>query len=323
MAENSSVVYVGIDVSKTQLDVATTTSSERWSLPNNAAGIQQLLERVRLLQPARIVVEATGGLELPLVAELYQAQLPIALTNPARVRAFAKSIGQLAKTDALDAQLLARFAAAVQPALYRLPSADEQQLSALLARRRQILEMHTAEQNRLSTTRLSLQARVQAHLDWLESECATLDKELGELLRRTPLWKGKDEILRSTPGVGRITAYTLLADLPELGTLNRKQIAALVGVAPMNRDSGRQRGVRWVQGGRASVRSVLYMATLTATRHNSVIQSFYEQLLKRGKPKKVALTACMRKLLTMLNAMVRKSEAWKTQATLAAPASAA
>jgi transposase len=318
MAEVAQALYVGIDVSKSTLDVAVGAQGEFWSVNNDPAGISTLVERLRPLVMARVIVEATGGLELPVVAELYAAKLPVALTNPARVREFAKSVGQLAKTDKLDARLLARFGEAVKPALHQLPTPDEQHLSDLLLRRHQLIEMRTAEHNRLGTARSALRPHIEKHLDWLAEAIADLDTELGEFMRQTPLWHGKDEILRSVPGVGRITAYTLLADLPELGTLNRKQIAALVGVAPLNHDSGRRRGKRRTKGGRTAVRNVLYMATLTATRMNPVIKTFYERLLKAGKEKKVALTACMRKLITILNAMLKQSKTWQVESTVAA-----
>lgn len=318
MAEVAQPVYIGIDVSKSILDVAIGEHGEFWSVNNDPAGIAALLERLRPLVIARVIVEATGGLEFPVVAELYAAKFPVALTNPARVREFAKSVGQLAKTDKLDACLLARFGEAIKPALHQLPTSDEQHLSALLLRRHQLIEMRTAEHNRLGTGRAPLRPHIEKHLDWLAQAIADLDAEIGDFMRQTPLWHRKDEILQSVPGVGRITAYTLLADLPELGTLNRKQIAALVGVAPVNHDSGRRHGKRRTKGGRTAVRNVLYMATLTATRRNPVIQTFYERLVKAGKEKKVALTACMRKLITILNAMLKQSKSWQVESAIAA-----
>lgn len=318
MAEVAPALYVGIDVSKSTLDVAVGEQGEFWSVNNDPAGISTLVERLRPLTVARVIVEATGGLELPVVAELYAAKLPVALTNPARVREFAKSVGQLAKTDKLDARLLARFGEAVKPALHHLPTAEEQHLSDLLLRRHQLIEMRTAEHNRLGTARAALRPYIEKHLAWLAEAITDLDTELGEFMRQTPLWHSKDEILRSVPGVGRITTYTVLADLPELGTLNRKQIAALVGVAPFNHDSGRRRGKRRTKGGRTTVRNVLYMATLTAIRVNPVIKTFYERLVKAGKEKKVALTACMRKLITILNAMLRQSKTWQVESTITA-----
>jgi transposase len=313
MAETVPPIYIGIDVSKNTLDVAI-HQGEVWNVTNDPTGIGMLLERLRPLSLGRVIVESTGGLELMVVAELCAAKLPVALTNPARVRAFAKSIGQLAKTDTLDALLLARFGEAVKPPVHQLATADEQHLSDLLQRRRQLIDMRTAEQNRLGTARPLLHNHIEKHLEWLAETLTALDAEITEFMHQTPIWQSKNEILQSVPGIGRITAYTVLADLPELGTLNRKQISALVGIAPMNHDSGGRRGKRRTQGGRASVRKVLYMATLTATRVNPVIQAFYQHLLKAGKEKKVALTACMHKLLIILNAMVKQSQVWREPA---------
>ncbi len=310
MTEFTSALNIGIDVSKKTLDVAQDTPVELWQVTYDAAGVQTLIDRFRTLPLARIVIEATGGLEMPLIAELCAAHLPVVLTHPARVREFAKATGQLAKTDRLDARLLAHFGAVLQPPLYRMPSADEQHLSDLLTRRRQLLDMRTAEHNRCSTARTVLRTQIEKHLVWLDRALAEVDDEINHFLQQTPLWHKKDEILRSVPGVGRITTFTLLADLPELGMLNRKQIAALVGVAPMNHDSGPRHKKRRTQGGRAAVRQVLYMATLTATRLNPVIRAFYQRLVQAGKEKKVALTACMRKLLTILNAMLKHATAW-------------
>jgi transposase len=309
--ETSQRPYVGIDVSKARLDVATNLSPQSWSVSNDAKGIAQLVERLGALDPLLIVAEATGGLEMPVVAELYAAHLPIALVNPRRVREFAKSIGLLAKTDKLDAQLLARFAEAVKPAPSRLPSPEEQYLSALLGRRRQLLGMLVAERNRLASTHLGLRACVEEHIEWLEGESESFDDAMTDFLRRTPLWTDKEKLLRSVPGVGMVTACTLLAELPELGTLNRKKIAALVGVAPFNSDSGRRQGKRRIRGGRSQVRRVLYMAALSAVRFNPIISRFYHSLLARGKTKKVALVACMRKLLTILNAIMAHQTPWQ------------
>lgn len=313
MAESASAVYVGIDVSKARLDVATNTDQVGWSVTNDVAGIRELVTKLEPVHPASIVVEATGGYEALVVAELYAAKLPIARVNPGRVRDFAKSLGLRAKTDQLDAQVLAQFAATLHPAAVELPSADAQHLLALVARRRQILDMHTAEQNRLGTAAAAMRAHVQKHLTWLENEIKDLEREIHAQIKHHPDWQTKTDTLQTTPGVGRVTAFTLVAGLPELGHLNRKEIAALVGIAPMNRDSGRKRGKRFIQGGRAEIRSVLYMATLTAIRLNPVIKTFYERLVKAGKEKKVALTACMRKLLTILNAMLKHSQAWQSK----------
>ena len=260
-----------------------------------------------------IVIEATGGYEMPVVAELAHAKLPTAVINPRKVRAFARSIGQLAKTDKLDAKLLAHFAAAIRPTARSLPSAEEEQLTGLLVRRRQLVDMLTMEKNRLHTVRSALREDIREHIAWLQAKLAKIDEEIDLFVRDSSPWKEKDAILRSAPGVGRVTACTLLAMLPELGTLNRQEIAALVGVAPVNKDSGRKQGKRRVYGGRATVRSVLYMAALAAKRYNPRIRKFYEALLQRGKEKKVALTACMRKLLVILNAMLRTNQSWRTQ----------
>ncbi len=310
MAESDSSVFVGIDVSKEELDIATNENGKGWMVSNDVAGIATLTTQLQSLQPELIVVESTGGYEAPLVAELYAIGLPIARVNPGRVREFAKSVGQLAKTDQIDARVLVRFAQAVHPAVVQLPSAETQALAALVGRRRQLIEMLTAEKNRLGTAPLSVQERIEKHLAWLQSELQALNQEIEDEIDRHPGWQSQTDILRSAPGIGGVTAMTMIAELPELGQLNRKQIAALVGIAPVNRDSGRKRGKRRTQGGRAQVRSVLYMATLTATRHNPVIRSFYQRLLANGKEKKVALVACMRKLLTILNALLKQHRPW-------------
>lgn len=306
----SAPVFVGIDVSKDQLDVALRPSAERWAVANDDAGIATLVDRLRALTPALIVLEATGGLELPLTGAL-AVGLPVVVVNPRQVRDFAKATGKLAKTDALDAAVLAQFAEAVRPALRPLPDAAMQELSGLLARRRQLLEMRTAEQNRLGMARPPVRKGIRAHIAWLDRHLAQTDDDLARAIRESPVWREKDDLLQSAPGVGPGLARTLLADLPELGTLNRKQIAALVGVAPLNRDSGTLRGRRSVWGGRAHVRAALYMSALAATRYNPVIRAFYQRLCAAGKPKKVALTACMHKLLGILNSMVKHRTPWR------------
>ena len=247
---------------------------------------------------------------MPLAAALATAGLPLAMVNPRQVRDFARATGKLAKTDQLDAQVLAHFAEAVRPTPYPLPDAQTQELTALLTRRHQVVEMLTAEKNRLRSARELVHRRVQDHICWLEQELADLDDDLERTLRKSPLWREKDNLLRSVPGIGRVVSITLLADLPELGTLSRHQIAALVGVAPLNRDSGRFRGKRMVWGGRARVRAALYMAALTASRYNPIIKAFYHRLCEAGKARKVALTACMRKLLIILNSMVKHRQTW-------------
>ena len=260
-----------------------------------------------------MVLEATGGLEVPLASALAAAALPVAVVNPRQVRDFAKATGRLAKTDALDAQVLAHFAEAVRPAIRQLRDADTQELNAMTTRRNQVMTMLVAERNRLGRALPAVPASIQAHIAWLEQELKDLDDGLRQTLRRSPAWREKDDLLPSVPGVGEQLSVSLLAYLPELGTLNRKQIAALVGVAPINRDSGTMRGRRGVWGGRARVRMVLYMGALVASRHNPVIRQFYQRLLAAGKSKKVALTACMRKLLVILNGMVKSGQRWNPQ----------
>jgi transposase len=305
---------VGIDVAKARLDVACSPATTAWQVANDEAGIADLVARLRPLAPEVIVLEATGGLEIPVAAALAAAGLPVAVVNPRRVRAFAQAIGQLAKTDALDAALLARFGADVRPPVRPLPDADAQALSALLARRRQLVGMLTAERQRLGTARAPVRARVQAHVAWLEAELDGLDGELRQAVQASPIWRATDDLLRGVPGIGPVVALTLVAELPELGRLDRKQIGALVGVAPLNRDSGARRGTRAVWGGRGRVRAALYMAALVAVRHNPVIRAFYQRLLAAGKAKKLALVACMHKLLTIVNAIVHHRTPWAAPA---------
>jgi transposase len=311
-------VFVGIDVAKSHLDVASRPAGATWQVTNDEAGIVPLVARLQEQAPTLIVLEATGGLEAPVAAALATAGLAVAVVNPRQVRAFAHAVGQLAKTDVLDAHLLARFAEVVRPPTRPLPDAQAQALTAVLTRRSQIVAMLVAEQQRLGTTRLALRPRVEAHLTWLRTERDALDRELQQLLRASPLWRAREHLLRSVPGVGPVVALTLIAELPELGQLNRKQIAALVGVAPLNRDSGRLRGRRAIWGGRGRVRAVLYMSALVASQHNPVLRPFYERLLAAGKPKKVALTACMHKLLIILNALVRPGVVWRAPTPVAA-----
>jgi transposase len=305
MNDNLSAVYVGIDVSKAQLDVAVGKDGEYWQASNDAMGIRKSVERLQAIQPVLSVVESTGGLEVALITEMYAAGLPFALVHPGRVRDFARSIGLLAKTDKLDARLLAHFAEAVKPSLSHLPGEAEQYLNALVVRRRQILDMIVDENNRLASTRLLLRPKVDEHIAWLEQELADLDQQIDDQIRQIPHFKEKEAVLRSAKGVGPVLCAKLLSGLPELGQMNRKKVAALVGVAPFNDDSGHRRGKRKIKGGRADVRQVLYMATVAAARSNPVIKPFYQHLLKQGKLKKVALVACMRKFLTILNAMIR------------------
>jgi transposase len=306
----SAAQFVGIDVSKAQLDVAVRPRGETWTVVHDEAGLSGLVARLRTLAPALIVVEATGGWEVALVGALAAALLPVAVVNPRQVRDFARSTGTLAKTDRLDAQSLAHFAEALRPEPRPLPTAQAQELSALLQRRRQLVDMLTAEKNRLPLAARRIRPQLQAHIAWLQRQISQFDDDLRELVRSSPLWRDKEDLLRSAPGVGPVLATTLVAALPELGTLSRQQIAALVGVAPLNRDSGTLRGRRTVWGGRAQVRTVLYMSTLVAVRHNPVLAAFYQRLRAAGKAPKVALTACMRKLLTILNAMLKHHTRW-------------
>jgi transposase len=308
------VGFVGIDVGRDHLDVAVRPGDGHERLPNDEAGIARLGERLRALRPALVVLEATGGLEAAVAAALAAAGLAVAVVNPRQVRDFAKAVGQLAKTDALDARLLARFAEVVRPTPRPLPDAEAQELAALVTRRRQVIAMLVAEQQRRPTTPSALRPRLEAHIAWLRQERDDLDRALRERIRSSPVWRADDELLRSVPGVGPVLAATLLAELPELGRLDRKRIAALVGVAPLNCESGILRGRRIVWGGRAQVRAALWMGTLVAVQHNPVVRRFYERLLAAGKPKKVALTACMHKLLTILDALLRHRTRWQAPA---------
>lgn len=312
MAETTGI-FMGIDISKSWLDIAIHESNISWRLGNDEIGIADLAKRLKELKPTLIVLEATGGFEMQLVAQLAHARLPVVVTNPRKVRAFARSTGKLAKTDKLDAKMLAHFAAAIKPPVRPLPSEEEELLTGLMVRRRQLVDMLTVEKNRLHTVRPSLRDDIREHIAWLQDKLSKLDKEIDLFVKKTPLWREKDVVLRSSPGVGRVTSCTLLAMLPELGTINRQEIAALVGVAPVNKDSGRKQGKRRIYGGRETVRSVLFMAALSATKCNPRIKQFYEDLLRRGKEKKVALTACMRKLLVILNAMLRTNQPWRTE----------
>ena len=297
--------YVGIDVSKDRLDVAVLGANQEKQVDNTKDGITQLVKQMLDWQPELIVVEATGGYHRSVVDALFHTGLSVAVVNPARVRQFARACGLLAKTDKLDAQVLAEFGQRVQPRRYEGKSEAEKQLSALLVRRKQLEEMLKAEKNRLRTIAPSLRGSVERIIAILKEEKKRLDEQIQQFLKEQKAWQEQMEILGSAPGVGMVTTATLLADLPELGKMDRKKIAALVGVAPMNYDSGRKRGYRKTKGGRGDVRSVLYMSTLVATRYNPLIKMQYQELLRRGKVKKVALTACMRKFLTILNAMMR------------------
>lgn len=307
----ASACFVGIDVAKDHLDVAMVPSQASWQVVQDPEGIAALVQRLQPLAPAMVVLEATGGYEAPAAGALAAAGLPVAVVNPRQVRDFARSLGKLAKTDRLDAWVLARFGEAAQLDPRPLPDAQCRELEALVTRRRQLQEMLTMEKNRLRTALPRVQSQLQEHIVWLERELRAVDQEVQSLVQSSALWRVQDDLLRSTPGVGPVLSSVLLAHLPELGTLTRRQVAALVGVAPFNRDSGTLRGKRTVWGGRAPVRAVLYMATLVATRYNPIIRTFYHRLLATGKARKVALVACMRKLLTILNAMVKHGTLWQ------------
>ncbi|MBO0741858.1 MAG: IS110 family transposase [Hyphomicrobiaceae bacterium] len=305
-------IFVGIDVAKDRLDVHVRPSDEAFSVARDSEGLTALMQRLGPLHPYLVVLEATGGFEQTLAAALVSEAMPLAVVNPRQIRDFARATGQLAKTDALDAKAIARFAEAIKPEPRPVPDEQARALGELVARRRQVIEMMIAERNRrrqLSSRRLI--KSVDRLLAVLQKELSELEQEVGEGIRGTPAWRERDELLRSVPGIGNVVARTLIADLPELGRLGRKQIAALVGIAPLNRDSGRMHGKRTTWGGRAKVRSALYMAALVASRRNPVLKAFYQRLISFGKPKKLALIAVMRKLLTILNAMVRDNKRWQ------------
>lgn len=303
--------FVGIDVSKLQLDVAVRPDNKRWSVANAEADIGKVIEVLNTLSPKVIIVEATGGMEIPLVTALSQATLPVVVVNPRQVRDFAKAVGRMAKTDRIDAEILAHFGEAVKPDARLLKDEDTQMLTALVTRRRQVIEMITAEKNRLGISPNVIHKDIQKHIEWLQKRLEDIDSHLDSAIRKSPVWREKDDLLRSVPGVGQVLSVSLITGLPELGSLSRRQIAALVGVAPFNRDSGLFRGKRTIWGGRAYIRAVLYMATLSASRFNPTICCFYRRLIEAGKKPKVALTACMRKLLSILNAIVKNRTPWK------------
>jgi transposase len=313
MQAQTAAVYVGIDISKTSVDVDSYPAAQPTCFTNDEPGRTAAASYLRGLQPALIVVEATGGLEAPLVGQLATAGLSVAVVNPRQARDFAKAIGVLAKTDRVDAQILARFGKAVQPAVRPLKPEETLALEAILTRRRQIIEMITAESNRLSSAAPRIAKQIRQHIAWLEKRLDEADQDLDDMLRQSPVWQHKAQLMTSVPGVGRVTAVTLLAELPELGALPRREISALVGVCPYSRDSGKYRGRRTIWGGRAAVRAALYMAAVVASRHNPVIRAFYEKLVAAGKLKKVALVACMRKLLVILNAMLKHDTPWHHQ----------
>jgi transposase len=305
--------FIGIDVSKKELEVAAHESDYQFRCLNKASAFGELIAELISLRPALIVLEATGGLEMRVVSALHAAGLPVVVVNPRQVRDFAKALGQLAKTDRLDARVLAHFAAAIKPALRPIKSKEEQELDALTGRRSQLIEMLIDEKNRRASATDTVSDKIKEHIDWLEECIAELDEQLKALLQSSPHWQAKDEILQSVPGIGPVVSFSMIADLPELGTLNRQKISKLVGVAPLNCDSGQHRGTRHIYGGRAQLRRALYMATLTALRWNPVIKEFYDRLCANQKPFKVAITACMRKLISIINVMVRDSTTWKSK----------
>lgn len=313
-----SETYVGIDVGKTWLDLAVWGRDEVRRVPNDEHGIIEVVARLAALDAQLIAIEASGGYEQGLVQAMLLASLPVAVVNPTRVRALAKATGKLAKTDAIDAGLIAEYACKIQPQALAPKEAHEIRLKALISRREQLLAMRTAEQNRLGTALNSLQADLQEHIEWLSGRVQALEAEIEELLDGLPEWRAQAERLDSMPGVGLITAVTVLAEMPELGQLNRQKTAALAGLAPFNRDSGQKRGQRRIFGGRKGVRRVLYMACLSAIKCNPVIRSLYLRLTEKGKVFKVAITACMRKMLTIMNAMIRDRVDWRSPASIPA-----
>jgi transposase len=305
--------YVGVDVAKDSMEVTVHEGKEHWVYANDENGLIKFLSKMKRLSPALIVLEATGGYEITIAGELQSRGFPMAVVNPRHIRDFAKSLGILAKTDYLDAKVIARYAATVQPPPRLLPDEESQRLGAIMMRRRQIVGMLTSEKNRLQQAAPAVRERIKQHINWLKEELDDINKELKQLVEDNPEWKEKSEIMQSIPGVGPNLAITLLSDFPELGNLNRKQIAALGGVAPFNRDSGTLRGKRTVWGGREVVRSATYMSTFVAIRFNPLLKAFFERLIVAGKPYKVAIVACMRKLLCILNAMLKNRTSWNYQ----------
>lgn len=313
MSKKKSDSFIGIDVSKQQLEVAVHERDYKFRCPNKTSSFGQLIAELIAWRPALIVLEATGGLETSVVNALHDVGLPVVVVNPRQVRDFAKALGQLAKTDRLDARVLAHFAAAIKPPLRPIKSKDEQELDALMGRRGQLVEMLSDEKNRRrSAASDTVRDKIKEHIDWLEDCIAEIDQQLKALMKTSACWQAKDKLLLTVPGIGPVTSFSIIADLPELGKLDRQKISKLVGVAPLNRDSGQQRGTRHIYGGRAPLRRVLYMAALTASRHNPVIKEFYQRLRANQKSFKVAITACMRKLLCIINVIVRDSTPWKS-----------
>lgn len=308
-------MFVGIDVSKHRLDIHLRPSGEEWSVTNDGNGHRDLVSKLGSLSPTLVVMEATGGYQATVAAELGANKLPVAVVNPRQVRDFAKATGRLAKTDAIDAAALAHFAESIRPEPRPMPDELTLELQALVIRRRQLIDMRTAESNRLETCRvMPVRRNIQKMINVLTKQIDKVDDDIDTTIKGSPLWREREDLLSSAIGIGPTTARTLLTQLPELGTLNRRQIAALVGVAPFNNDSGQRRGTRSIRGGRGEVRSVLYMATVAAVRFNPQLQRMYQRLLSLGKLKKVALIACARKLLTILNAMMRTNTRWSLDA---------
>lgn len=306
-------MFVGIDVSKDRLDIHVRPSDESFALPRDGAGIADLAQRLRRARPTLVVLEATGGFEVTVAAGLAGAGLPLAVVNPAQIRAFARAVGQLAKTDRLDAEIIARFADQVRPEPRPVADEDARALAELVARRRQVVEMIGMESNRRRQARSDrVRKGVDRVLTALQAELADLDRDLDDQIKRSQAWRATEDLLTSVPGIGPITARTLIAELPELGRIDRRRLAALVGVAPLNRDSGAMRGHRAIAGGRTDVRNVLFMAALAAIRHNPVIRDLYDRLRRRGRPAKTALVAAIPKLLTILNAIIRDQRPWQS-----------
>ena len=313
------MIFVGIDVAKQDLAIHLRPSNEHFSVTNDERGVGELLTRLSELRPELIVLEATGGLEILSVSLLAAHSLPVVVVNPRQIRHYAKATGELSKTDRIDARIIALFAERVRPEVRAIPDEEARELDSLIARRRQLLEMLQAERNRLTQLlffpgkqhKQQVRKSIKKHISFLERELHAAESDVEDAVRKSPVWREKDDLLQSVPGVGRILSFTLLSDLPELGRLSRREIAKLVGIAPLSRDSGTLRGHRFIQGGRQNVRRALYMGALVATRYNPLIRAFYQRLLEAGKPKKLALVACMRKLLTILNTMVRTGERWR------------
>lgn len=310
MKEKKTELFIGIDICKDRLDIADDANSQTWSVANDDSGVSSLVNRIKPLNPALIVMEATGGLETLLYSSLTVAHLPAVVINPRQVRNFAKALGQLAKTDAIDAHVLARFGAAVKPEIRPAKDDKTQELTALVTRRRQLIGMLTAEKTRLQQAAQWIHKDIEGNIRFLEKRLKKLSANITKNIRNTPGWREKDDLIKSVPGAGEVLSMNLLASLPELGKLNRREIATLVGVAPLNRDSGKFRGKRMIWGGRAQVRATLYMTALSASQYNPAIKAFYQRLILKGKKPKVALTACMRKLLIILNTMIKNQTAW-------------